>query len=78
VKLSRPAPDGQRLLRGKLDSAPPGQVAVIVDGKKIEAPLADIEEARLVYELETQQKPKKGARPTKGKGGNEPRGSKRR
>jgi ribosome maturation factor RimP len=67
VKLSRPAPDGQRLLRGKLESAPPGLVAVIVDGKRIEAPLADVEEARLVFELETQQKPagRRGVRPDK-------------
>jgi ribosome maturation factor RimP len=83
VKLSRPAPDGQKLLRGKLESAADGLVAVIVDGKRIEAPLADIEEARLVYELETQPKPAvKGARArsSQGKGGNvkEPRGLKRR
>lgn len=78
VKLSRPAPDGQRLLRGALDKAAPGSVAVIVDGKRIEAPIADVEEARLVFELEPQQKLTKGARPSKTKSGSAPRGSKRR
>lgn len=94
VKLSRPAPDGQRLLRGTLEKTEPGKVAVIVDGNRIEAPFDDVVEARLVYELETQPKPKKGARPgqagktsqmgkasqaAKGKSGaKEPSGSKRR
>ena len=63
VKLARPAPDGQRLLRGELAEAPEDKVAVIVDGKRIEAPFADVVEARLVYELVTA--PKKG--PTAGK-----------
>lgn len=62
VKLSRPAPDGQRLLRGELLEAPEGQVAVLVDGKRIEAPFSDVVEARLVFELTSQPKPKKGQR----------------
>lgn len=62
VKLSRPAPDGQRLLRGELLEAPEGQVAVLVDGKRIEVPLSDVVEARLVFELTSQPKPKKGQR----------------
>jgi ribosome maturation factor RimP len=94
VKLSRPAPDGQRLLRGTLERAEPGKVAVTVDGKRIEALFDDVVEARLVYELETQPKPKPGTRPgqagkasqmgkasqaSKGKSGaKEPPGSKRR
>jgi ribosome maturation factor RimP len=57
VKLVRPAPDGQRLLRGELLEAPENKVAVLVDGKRIEAPLDDVVEARLVFELEP--KPKK-------------------
>ncbi len=63
VKLSRPAPDGQRVLRGLLDAAPPGNVAVIVDGKRIEVPYADVAEANLVFELGGQAKgqPKKTA-----------------
>lgn len=65
VKLAHPAPDGQRLLRGVLEEAPPDRVAVLVDGKRIEAPLADVVEARLVFELAAQ--PKKGAKAAKGK-----------
>ncbi len=56
VKLTRPAPDGQRVLRGPLEEAPEGRVAVRVDGKRIEVPAADVDEARLVYELQTGQK----------------------
>lgn len=56
VKLSRPAPDGQRLLRGALAAAPEGNIAVIVDGKRIEAPFADVSEANLVFELTPQPK----------------------
>jgi ribosome maturation factor RimP len=62
VKLSRPASDGQRLLRGELLEAPEGQVAVLVDGKRIAVPFADVVEARLVFELTSQPKPKKGQR----------------
>jgi ribosome maturation factor RimP len=64
VKLARPAPDGQRLLRGPLAEAPEGRVAVIVDGKRIEAPLDDVVEARLVFELVPQPKksPRQGKR----------------
>ena len=58
VKLTRPAPDGQRVLRGKLEEANEGRIAVLVDGKRIEASTSDVEEARLVYEL--QPEPKKG------------------
>jgi ribosome maturation factor RimP len=58
VKLARPAPDGQRVLRGTLDEAAAGSVAVRVDGKRIEVPYADVTEANLVFELEAQ--PKKG------------------
>ena len=63
VKLSRPAPDGQRVLRGLLEEAPEGRVAVRVDGKRVEVPVADVAEGRLVYELQTGQKmgkPKRG------------------
>lgn len=58
VKLSRPAPDGQRVLRGTLDRAPAGRVAVEVDGKRIEVPFADVAEANLVFELVPQPKKK--------------------
>lgn len=58
VKLARPAPDGQRVLRGALLEAPAGTVAVLVDGKRIEVPEADVAEANLVFEM--------GAAPSKG------------
>ncbi|MRG93572.1 ribosome maturation factor RimP [Polyangium spumosum] len=68
VKLARPAPDGQSLLRGELVEAPDDKVAVIVDGKRIEAPFADVVEARLVFELATQpKKQKKSGRAGKSK-----------
>lgn len=64
LKLRRAAPDGQKVLRGKLvrapSSAPKGQVAVIADGKLISVPYEDVEEARLVFELSPQPKMKKG------------------
>jgi ribosome maturation factor RimP len=56
VKLSRPAPDGQRVLRGHLDRAPSGRVAVVVDGNRLEVPFADVAEANLVLELGAQPK----------------------
>lgn len=51
VKLTRPAPDGQRVLRGALLEAPAGTVAVLVDGKRIEVPEADVAEANLVFDM---------------------------
>jgi ribosome maturation factor RimP len=70
VKLSRPAPDGQRVLRGILDSAAPGRVAIVADGKRVEVPFADVAEANLVFELTPQPKKavgKKGDKPKKAK-----------
>lgn len=61
VKLSRPAPDGQRLLRGALAQAPAGRVAVIVDGKRVEVAFADVAQANLVFELAAQPKKRKPA-----------------
>ncbi|APR81055.1 Hypothetical protein A7982_06402 [Minicystis rosea] len=61
VKLSRPAPDGQRVLRGTLDASEgEGRIAVIVDGKRIEVPFADVAQANLVFELAPA--PKKAAK----------------
>jgi ribosome maturation factor RimP len=62
VKLSKPASDGQRVLRGPLDASKPEIIAVLVDGKRIEAPLADVVEAQLVFELVPQAKKKPGPR----------------
>jgi ribosome maturation factor RimP len=57
VKLARPAPDGQRVLRGPLEAASEGRIAVVVDGKRVEAPLEEVVEARLVFELTPHPKP---------------------
>lgn len=67
VKLTHPAPDGQRLLRGTLLDAPEGRVAVLVDGKRIEAPFGDVAEANLVFELVPQ--PKRGPSRPRAPGG---------
>jgi ribosome maturation factor RimP len=56
VKLHDPAPDGQRLLRGELEAAPAGVVAVKVDGKRVEVPFTSVAEANLVFELTPQPK----------------------
>jgi ribosome maturation factor RimP len=80
VKLARPAPDGQRVLRGKLDAAPEGAVAVLIEAaggalrKRIEVPFTDVVEANLVFELTPQ--PKKGARQGKAPHGKKPGGAK--
>jgi ribosome maturation factor RimP len=60
VKLNKPAPDGQRLLRGTIEEAPEGAVAMCVDDKRIEVAYADVEEANLVFELAPQPKQGKG------------------
>jgi len=69
VKLTRPAPDGQRVLRGKLEEATEGHIAVLVDGKRIQASTDDVEEARLVYELQPEPKKGKATRTSKGRAG---------
>jgi ribosome maturation factor RimP len=60
VKLRRPAPDGQRVLRGPIaepSDSTGGRVAVVVDGKRIEVAYADVAEANLVFELKPSPKP---------------------
>ncbi len=56
VKLGKPAPDGQRLLRGTINalSGPAGAelLTMLVDGKSITVPFANVNEANLVFELE--------------------------
>ena len=80
VKLAKPAPDGQRVLRGILDAAPDGAVAVLVEAaggapeKRIAVPFTDIVEANLVFELTPQ--PKKGARQGKASRGKKLGGAK--
>jgi len=66
VKLSQPAPDGQRVLRGTLVSPAPQKpaegdsvderIAVAVDGRTIEVPFADVSAAHLVFEVSSQPK----------------------
>lgn len=68
VKLSRPAPDGQHVLRGTLvapSDAREERVAVSVDGHAIEVPYRDVSAAQLVFELDAQPKAArpKAARP---------------
>ncbi|MFO0549026.1 MAG: ribosome maturation factor RimP [Polyangiaceae bacterium] len=57
AKLSRPAPDGQRVLRGTIASISAGdereaRVTMQVDGKQMDVPYADVVEANLVFVLE--------------------------
>lgn len=60
VKLTAPAPDGQMVLRGPIETPSTSDaVAICVDGKTIEVPHAHVKEARLVFELPAQ--PKKGS-----------------
>lgn len=74
VKLAKPASDGQRVLRGVIEEANAGSIAMTVDGKRFEVLLEDVESANLVFELAAEPKrapkatkaaPKKGA-PRKG------------
>jgi len=65
IKLSRPASDGQKVLRGVLADAPAGNVAILVDGKRIEVPLGDVAEAHLVFELAPQPKKKSSPKGSK-------------
>lgn len=56
VKLTKPAADGQRVLRGTLEEAGDDHIDVRVDGKLLRAEVTDIDEARLVFELQTGEK----------------------
>ncbi|HTJ80958.1 MAG TPA: ribosome maturation factor RimP [Polyangiaceae bacterium] len=78
AKLARPAPDGQRVLRGPIASvegdAGSERVTVEVDGKPITVPFVDIVDAHLVFELAPPQRPgKKGAPASKKKSAADPR-----
>jgi len=64
VRLVAPAPDGQKVLRGRILEADSESVQVEVDGKPVIARLENIERAHLVFELAAQPK---GARPKAGK-----------
>jgi ribosome maturation factor RimP len=60
LKLAEPTVDGQKVLRGTLEAAPEGRVAVDVDGRRVEVPFASIVEAQLVFELNPHPKKKPG------------------
>lgn len=75
VKLRAPAADGQRVLRGTLLAAPEGAVALLVDGKRLEAPIDDVAEAQLVFELDQGPKPS-GKRAVTGASAAKPKGAK--
>ncbi len=51
VKLSTPAADGQRVLRGTLTEAGGGSITVEVDDKPLRAALTDVAAANLVFEM---------------------------
>jgi ribosome maturation factor RimP len=57
IHLSRPAADGQRVLRGRvLRVEDPEAVVIEVDGNPISAPFTDISRAHTLYELPAQPK----------------------
>jgi ribosome maturation factor RimP len=68
VKLSRPAPDGQRLLRGRIEALDGAEGAeslrMNVDHKDITVPLATVTDASLVYELPAAPKQRPSGRGT--------------
>ena len=55
VTLSTPAPDGQRVLRGTINSVEPasGDVTMSVDGNEIRFPLSSVKQAHLVFDFGT-------------------------
>ncbi len=70
VKLKKPAADGQRLLRGTLlDVADVGCIAVLVDGKRLDASIEDVAEANLVFELTKNEKAPRAGKSGPGKTG---------
>lgn len=68
VYLSRPAPDGQRVLRGILAAADDEQLTVEVDGRPLTVPFADISRGHLVFEMGGRPKASPKASKKKGKG----------
>jgi ribosome maturation factor RimP len=51
VRLVEPAPDGQRVLRGRILEAASASVSMDVDGKTVITPLTNVERAHLIFEL---------------------------
>jgi ribosome maturation factor RimP len=51
LRLREPAPDGQRVLRGRILEADPTSVSMEVDGKTVTTALDNVERAHLIFEL---------------------------
>jgi ribosome maturation factor RimP len=49
--LSKPAPDGQRALRGTIGAVEGDTIAIEADGKDVRVPIADVKTAHLVFEF---------------------------
>jgi ribosome maturation factor RimP len=74
AKLRRPAPDGQRVLRGRLEAATDAAtVTMRVDGKAITVPIADVVTAHLVYEMPAEKSPSEKQRAPRGAGAKSPK-----
>lgn len=56
VKLTRAAPDGQKLLRGTIERVEPEALTMQVDNKSISVPFSDVAQANLVFELQKAKK----------------------
>jgi ribosome maturation factor RimP len=65
IKLHAPASDGQLALRGPLLGASADTVSIEADGKRFDVPLANVREAKLVFELGAAPKQKRGKRKKK-------------
>lgn len=68
VTLGKAAPDGQFVLRGLIDAVDGATVTMIVDGKKMAFPLADVRSGHLVFELGAKGPPRGGPSPKKAAG----------
>lgn len=67
VYLSRPAPDGQRVLRGVLVAADDERITVEVDGRPVVVPFVDVSRGHLVFEMGGRPKSRPKASKKKGK-----------
>jgi ribosome maturation factor RimP len=56
LRLVEPAPDGQRVLRGRILEADSASVSMDVDGKTVITPFTNVERAHLIFELPAQPK----------------------
>jgi ribosome maturation factor RimP len=70
VKLLVPAVDGQRVLRGTIEEVAGEGVVMLVDGKRHQVALADVAEAKLVFELAKGKPVKPGRKKAKRSGEN--------